>query len=348
MKNPRKILVIRFSSIGDILLTTPLLRLLRKRFPNAFIGIVVKEQYKDLVRTNIYVDEIFTFDAAKGFGALKKLRKDVRQKGFDLFVDIHKNFRSYYLCFFSGVKVVTYSKFRIKRFFLVQFGWNLFKEIIPVYVRYINSVSMFGVKDDGNGLDFFQEQSTRDQIMARLKDQGYRQDLLTVCLAPGASFETKRWPKEYFANIAKRFIQEHNAQVILLGDEKDKSITQFIAKHINSSYFDLAGQLNLMQTACALSLGDVVVTNDTGLMHMAVALKKKTITVFGPTSKELGFFPVDDFVSVIENNDTSCRPCTHIGSHKCPKGHFKCMKDVTPEKVYTSAITLLNTSQLTP
>jgi len=342
--DPQKILVIRLSSIGDILLTTPLLRNLRKRFPDAGIDFVVKKQYIDLIDNNKNIDRIYSLDTSQGFRALKELRKQIVSNSYDLIIDIHKNFRSYYLRSFSGAEVVTFPKFRIKRFLLVKFGINLYKEIIPVYQRYMLAVAKFGISDDGQGLDFFPTEKAKSEIRTALKQAGLKPEKLTVCLAAGASFETKRWPAEYYRKIAKRFVTEKDAQIILCGDENDRAITRPIADELAGHGFDFAGRFTLMQTACVLEHCDLVITNDTGLVHLATALKKKTVAIFGPTTKELGFFPTGKFVRVVEHPDMPCRPCTHIGSKKCPKGHFRCMKELPPDQVWEAAMELLSTT----
>ena len=127
---------------------------------------------------------------------------------------------------------------------------------------------------------------------------------------------------------------------MLLGDKADAELTQYIAKKINHPVFDFAGQLNLMESACAAQFSNVMLTNDSGLIHLASALKIPTVALFGSTVKELGFFPVGPKTMVIENVGLSCRPCTHMGRKKCPKKHFKCMRDIHPSTV-VAAVSLL-------
>jgi len=340
--NPKKILVIRLSSIGDVLLTTPLLRLLRKNFPDAFIGFVIKKQYLDLVRENPYIDQVYSLDTSEGFKALKAMKAMIKSEQFDLIIDIHKNFRSLFLRSFSSARIVSYPKFTFKRFLLVKFRINLYREIIPVYKRYLLSVKAFGIQDDGHGLEFYLDKSERSLIASLLSEKGYTPGKPVICMAPGASYETKRWPAEYYAQVAQNFIKSQNAQIILLGDSRDRLITATIQKAVKNDLIDLSGQLTLMETACALDHADLVITNDTGLMHLATALQKKTLAIFGPTTKELGFFPTGHFAQVIENSNLNCRPCSYMGSRKCPKGHFRCMKEIEPEIVYKAALSLLN------
>ncbi len=333
--NVQNILVIRLSSIGDILLTSPLVRVLRKRFPHANIDFVTKRQFHDLVRTNPHLNTIFTLDTGQGRAALVQLKKTLAAQQYDLVVDIHNNFRSMYLRKLKA-RVVKVRKYKLKRFLLVKFGWNLYKTVTPVYRRYINTVSAFGVKDDGLGLEFIPDPEIARQVRAELKNHGVDTTRLLVGLAPGAGFATKRWPIEYYAKLAQMLIEKHNAQILLFGSQNEAALCEEIRTALQDQAINLAGQFSLMQSACALNLAGMVVANDTGLLHLATALKKPTVAIFGSTTRELGFFPIGKNVTVVENEGLSCRPCTHIGRKTCPKGHFKCMLEILPAQVYDS------------
>jgi len=329
-----KILIIRLSSIGDILLATPLLRVLRKKFPVAEIDFIIKQQYSDLLKTNPYINNLITFDASDGWKELKSIKKQLKERKYNLIVDIHKNFRSFYLKTSLPGKKISYKKYVFKRLMLAKLGWNLYREVIPVSQRYIDCLSLFGIENDLMGPEFFLENTAQKNIDILLINNGLSKDQPTICLAPGAGLATKRWPVENFINIAQKFLNELNAQIILLGDKQDQSLTQKIADQLSGRVLDLAGKLNIMETACAMNHADLVITNDTGLMHLASALNKKIIAIFGPTTRELGFFPLNPFARVIENNNLKCRPCTKKKKKKCPKDHFKCMKEINPELVF--------------
>ncbi|MBN1466742.1 lipopolysaccharide heptosyltransferase II [candidate division KSB1 bacterium] len=336
-----KILIIRSSSIGDILLASPLLRLLRRRFQTACIDFVVKKQFYDLLRMNPNIDHIHTFDPHAGISSLIDLKKRIRDERYDLVIDIHDNFRSHYLRSIARAQIVKIKKYKWPRFFLVTCGWNFYSAVVPVYQRYLYTVSHLGITDDGLGLDFYLDPDVQTSIHARLGDAGFQFDRLTLCIAPGASFATKRWPVDSFALVAKRAADELDAQIVLLGDVKDAELTHYIAGQVERSVYDLAGQLTLMESACALRFAHLMLTNDTGLMHLATAFKMPTIAIFGPTVKELGFFPVGPHASVIERTGLSCRPCTHTGRKKCPKKHFKCMREISPEQIFDEVVTAL-------
>lgn len=341
-KTRQNILVIRLSSIGDVLLASPLLRLLRERFPGARIDFVVKSQFYDLVRTNPHIDVVHKLDTDGGYETLKQMRQKLVQNNYDCVVDIHNNFRSHYLRKIPGAAVFVIKKYKLQRFFLVKFGWNFYKKIVPVYQRYVNAVSPFGVTDDAAGLDFFLDPAEEAKMREMLSAHGFQFDRPTLAIAPGASFATKRWPIECFVTTIAHLKKELNLQFLLLGDASDALYTRLLSDEIGSSAFDFAGKLNLMQTACALNCADALLTNDTGLMHLATALKKSVVAIFGPTVKELGFFPVGKNAFVLENEGLSCRPCSHIGRTSCPKKHFKCMREIDPQRVLKLLLSLFD------
>ncbi|MBN1482843.1 lipopolysaccharide heptosyltransferase II [candidate division KSB1 bacterium] len=339
----KNILVIRLSSIGDILLASPLLRLLRQRFPDAHIDFVIKSRYVDAIRTNPHLDTVYPLETSAGHSALQEMRRQLRMHHYELVVDIHNNFRSHYLRKIPDAHVVVVNKYKWRRFLLVCFGWNLYKQIVPVYQRYINTVAHLGVEDDEEGLEFCIDTERQSAIRTKLDEMGFQFDKKTVAIAPGASFYTKRWPLDYFIAVAKALQSALDIQCILLGDKQDAELTRGLAEALNESTYDVAGQLSLMESACALNCADVLLTNDTGLMHLATALGKPTVSIFGSTVKELGFFPVGNNVMVIENVGLSCRPCTHIGRKSCPRKHFKCMKEIEPQRVFDALASLLKT-----
>jgi heptosyltransferase-2 len=339
---PEKILILRLSSIGDIILTTPLIRLLRRKFPSARIDYVLKKKFAPLLEDNPNLDRLITFDTAAGWRELVKIRSQIKKSQYDLIIDIHKNFRSFFMSrFLPGIKVVVYRKYILKRVALVLLGWNFYQEIIPVPSRYLESVAEYGIRDDNAGPEFFPQKSTLTRMKEEIRNHGLISDRLTIGIAAGAGFETKRWPEENYTRVALSLKKSTGAQALLFGDKGDRVITEKIRARLGPDAIDLAGQLSLMETACAIDQCDLVLSNDTGLMHLAAALKKKTLAIFGPTTREFGFFPQGHHTRVVEHPHLTCRPCTHLGSRSCPKDHFRCMKEISPETVVSIAMEMI-------
>ncbi len=341
---PSRILVIRFSSIGDILLATPLLRLLRQRFSGARIDMVIKEQYKPLLAHNPYIDSLYTLNTPGSFRELRDLRKRL-PKDYDLVVDIHNNLRSRYLTFrMRGKRKICKHKF--KRFLLVAFNFNVYRKITPVYRRYLQTVTKWGITDDGEGLELYVDESVNKRISTWLDAQDVRPQKTIVGIVPGASFWNKRWPVEKFSAVCEHLCANCDARILLFGSSDEQHIAQAIAESFGKKAVNCAGELSLIETACALSRCDAVITNDSGLMHMATALKIPTVAIFGPTTRELGFFPTGPNTAVVERPDLYCRPCTHIGMNRCPEKHFRCMKEIEPEEVWQQVAAFSSSSEL--
>jgi len=332
-KYPKNILIIRLSSIGDIVLTTPLIGLLRKNFPKAEIDFVVKQQYVDLVKYNPDLNTIYVVNPDKGFKDLKRIKKQIKRKQYGLLIDIHKNFRSIYLRLFSGARIKKmYRKRRFIRTLLVLFKINKYNKVIPVYKAYLNTIEDFDINLDDGKLEFFIPDEVQVKVNKYLLENDYteKNNIITLCI--GAGFYSKRWLPEYFAELINLIYQHKLGKVIVLGDETDIQTAKNIKNSTKYDFLNLCGKFNLIESAALLNSSNLVISNDTGLMHIAQALKKNIIAIFGSTTKELGYFPVNENSIVIEK-DLDCRPCSHNGKNKCPKKHFKCIKEIYPEEV---------------
>ncbi len=345
---PNKTVVFRLSSIGDIVLSSPLLRAMRASAgPKARIDFVVKKEYADLVKFNHHLSVIHEFDDSRGFRGLQEIRDTLRAEEYDLVVDIHNNLRTIYLRNFCNTKeVVTVDKRLYERWQLVHLKRNIYAGNVPIADRYIETVEEFGVTNDGKGLELFIPDEIQFAVsgkIAKLQLSAFNK-VIGVC--PGAKHFTKRWQKEKFAAVCARFAKEMHSKVLLFGGTADKSDCSVIASEIQmrvseNAVTDLSGELSLLEVAAAMEFCDIVLTNDSGLMHVACARQRKVVAIFGSTVKEFGFAPDGTESVLIENNSITCRPCSHIGRAECPKGHFKCMNDIGIDEVYTASLRLI-------
>lgn len=326
----RNILIIRLSSIGDVLLTTPLIRILNKKFPGSHIDFVIKKEFHELIAHHPALSEIYVFDKHADGNSLADIRKKVRLKKYDYIIDIHKNFRSYYLsCFVNAGKIVRFRKYLLKRWLLVNFKLNFYKHIIPVYQRYLDVLNL---QDDNKGLDIYIPRPITDRIERDWHHRLTGKQHMVIGVAPGASFDTKRWHIEGYKEVVQYLSNTLNSTIILFGNHSDSAVTSQLGGD-NMNVFDCAGKLSLSETAAVMNYCTLVLTNDSGLMHMAAALKKKVVAIFGSTTEELGFFPYAKEYRIIQNNSLNCRPCSHVGKTKCPKNHFKCMSELNADEV---------------
>ena len=342
MSAPKKILIIRFSSLGDIILATPLLRVLHIRFPSSRIDFVVRKEYAELIRNNKNLHYLYEFDARTGMTGLHKLKIQLRAEHSDLVIDIHNSLRSRYLRWMLGVnEVVVLSKHLFARTILIQLKKNFYHRVISVADRYIEPVQQFGIENDGQGLELAIPEEIRAQTAAKMKSMEIQPLKRMIGFCPSAKHATKCWPQDRFKELGVKLSKELNATILLFGGMQDKEKCSAIAQEINlsggeGSARDLSGELSILESAVAMEACDLIVTNDTGLMHVASAMKKKVVAIFGPTVREFGFFPVGKDQVVLERLNLSCRPCSHIGGKSCPEGHFRCMKEIQVEEVIKS------------
>ena len=313
----KKVLIIRLSSLGDILLTTPLVRTLKNLYPQIDIDFMVREEYQDTIRLNPHIKNIITISRSYN---LKEVNKKIKNFEYDLIIDLQNNFRSRALIKNTSFEIVRYKKPYLKRLLLVKFKINRFDEIIPIPVKYANAIPNFALDD--YGLEMF---------LPPIRDTELNENDIFIGLCPGSRHKTKMWPTEYFIKLGNE-LRKNNLKVLLFGGKDDRIICKEISDQIKNS-IDLSNNDDLLNLANSMKKCKVVICNDSGLMHTALAVGVPTIAIFGSTVKEFGFAPFKGKNLVLENNSLSCRPCSHIGLDKCPKKHLKCMKDIDPSFV---------------
>ncbi len=327
-------LVIRLSSAGDVLLTSPLLKIIKEREPKSEIHFVVKDQYADLIQHNPNVNAIHLVQNDASVYELEQLRQNLIRVGFSTTFDLHNNFRSVYLRKGTAKEIRVIKKEVFKREMLVKAKLNLYLTIksvalkyAQVYDRTISSVptpEVFLAKDVNE---------KADRLWKAVSPENKR----SVFLCPGAKHFTKRWPVEQWIKFALKISER--ARVFLVAGKEDSVICQEIEKNANATNF--CGKLSLIESTAMLSHADVVITNDSYLMHAANALGKKVVAIFGSSVREFGFFPYGIEHKIMEVEGLNCRPCSHVGRESCPKKHFKCMMETRPEAVYEAAMELI-------
>ena len=319
-----KVLVIRFSSIGDIVLTTPVVRCLKHQRPNVQVHYLTKATYGPLLMNNPYIDKLHYL-----YDDLKQVTEELKKEKFDLVIDLHKNTRTMRVKKALNVKSHSFDKLNIQKWLLVNFKMAAMPDK-SIVERYMDTVKELGVKNDGKGLDYFFDDlkriSNKDIPMSHWS--GY------VGCVIGGSYNTKKLPVEQW----KRFCATVPYPVMLLGGPEDVGEGMEIAAQDPIKIYNSCGKFNINESAELVKIARVVVSNDTGLMHVAAAFQKPVISLWGNTSPEMGMFPYYGFnnlkervspLSVImENTALSCHPCSKLGYSKCPKGHFRCMNDL--------------------
>lgn len=312
-------LVIRFSSIGDIVLTTPVIRCLKHQ-TQAEIHFVTKQSYAGILENNPYIDKVYTIEHE-----VTEIAQELKEEDYDFVIDLHNNLRSLRLKKHLKKPSASFPKLNPKKFLLTKLKWNLMPDL-HVVDRYFVAAQQLNIKNDGKGLDYFIPVSAEVDLETHQIPAEY------IAFSIGAKFATKRLPNEKIIEIINRI----NLPVVLLGGPEDEVNATEITRACEN-VFSLVGKLSLDESASVLQQSQKVITHDTGLMHIAAALKKPIISIWGNTVPALGMYPYlpenEELYTIFEVDDLKCRPCSKIGFDKCPKGHFKCMVDQDVKRI---------------
>jgi ADP-heptose:LPS heptosyltransferase len=305
-----KILVVRFSSIGDIVLTTPVVRMLKKQL-NAQVHYLTKSSYVSLLKNNPYIDSVYQID-----NSISEVIADLKKEKYDYVIDLHSNLRTQILKFRLGMPAKSFNKLNMEKFMLTNFKLDKMPKI-HIVDRYLETVKHLGVKNDNQGLDFFL--SANDKLDISIFPKNY------IVFVIGGQHATKILPNEKIISIIKKV----NKPVLLIGGPEDAHKGEEIAKACDK-VVNTCGKYSILQSASLVQQATMVITHDTGMMHIAAAFNKKIYSVWGNTVPEFGMYPYleSEQSKRIEVKGLNCRPCSKIGYDKCPKGHFKCMQEI--------------------
>jgi len=311
-----KFLIIRFSSIGDIILTTPVIRSLKTQVEDAEIHFLTKKQYASLLTSNPHVDRLHLFS-----GDMKDTLDQIRKEKFDYIIDLHHNLRTSVIK--SRLRLLDFSvnKLNLKKWLLVNLKVNRMPDKHMVD-RNMETLKAFDIHDDGEGLDYFIPKDEEVDIGNPGKEftKGY------IAVAIGAQHATKKLPVEKLIELLK--LIEH--PIIIIGGPEDKEVGDVICEALPSKIiYNACGNYSINQSASLVRQARLLFSHDTGMMHVGAAFKKITLSVWGSTDPVFGMYPyrADSKSVKFEVKDLACRPCSKIGYDKCPKGHFKCMNE---------------------
>jgi ADP-heptose:LPS heptosyltransferase len=326
---PMKFLIIRFSSIGDIVLTTPVVRCLKKQMPEAEIHYLTKESFRTIIETNPYIDKAFYLK-----DDLADIIHTLKQENYDHVVDLHHNLRTLKVKKALKRPSSSFNKLNIEKWLLTALKYNRMPQV-HIVDRYMDTLKSFGITNDEAGLDYFIPD----------KDRISESDIPTSHLAGyvgvviGAALNTKKLPVHKLQALCKGI--DH--PVVLLGGKEDRTDGDLIASVDPDKIYNACGRFKLNESADLVRRSKLIVSHDTGLMHIATALKKQVVSVWGNTTPDFGMYPyygknflgnfrpnagagINSPFDIVEIQGLPCRPCSKIGYKKCPRGHFRCME----------------------
>jgi ADP-heptose:LPS heptosyltransferase len=320
----KKILVVRFSSIGDIVLTSPVIRCLKKQL-DAEVHYLTKEKFIEIVSKNPYIDKIYTIT-----DDIHEVKERLRKEKYDFVIDLHHNLRTFRLKKYLRVEASSFPKLNVEKWLLVNLKMNRLpkKHVVD---RYFEATTKLFIKNDGLGLDYFIAEKEKIDTAAFLPKSF--QSYATIAL--GAQFATKRLPKSQL----EKLIAGLPFPIVLLGGKEDQELGMELAKKFPETVFNVAGTCSLNQSASLVQQSKFIITNDTGLMHIASAFKIPILSIWGNTVPDFGmspYLPVEGSQR-FEVANLSCRPCSKIGFQKCPKKHFNCMMQQDIPAIITAA-----------
>ncbi len=349
-----RILLIRFSSIGDIILTTPLIRAIKQSDPKTILDYITLSEFGALLKDNPFIDNLILIERNKNIFYYIKKALTLKKNKYDFIFDLHRSARSsIFRHLITSGRKNKLKKNYFKRFLLTAFTLNLYKAPFSVIERYYDAA---GIKKASNnsgteiwlsskeiqqavikinditGANYSLKKNIKDK-MIKIESGIIKKKKKVVSIMPFAKWQTKEWGDDKFSDIAKILSEETGAKILILGGTNDAMRAKAVAGNIGRSAILLAGKLTLPETAIALSISDCLISNDTGVMHLGGAVNIPVIALFGCTTEELGFFPVNKTVEIIQI-PLNCRPCTAKGLKDCPKKHFKCMNDISVDMVY--------------
>ncbi len=335
-----KFLIIRFSSIGDIVLTTPVIRCLKKQLATAEVHYLTKAAFRPILKANPYVDRIHTLTDNDLDATIEELKKE----DFDYVIDLHHNLRTWKVKRGLKKQAFSFDKLNVEKWLLT----NIKIDKMPdrhIVDRYLDTLKTFNVVNDGAGLDYFipADEELKPTDIPTAHQAGY------IGLVIGAAHATKRLPLHKLEAICKG--ARH--PLILLGGPEDAETAKKLAAIDPIKIYNACGQFKLNESAALVRQAKMIVTHDTGLMHIAAAFKRPVISIWGNTVPEFGMYPYygDNYLfhyrqgaqrlfgdlpyQIMEIKGLSCRPCSKIGYDKCPKRHFKCMEQQPVDQLFS-------------
>jgi ADP-heptose:LPS heptosyltransferase len=313
-----KFLIIRFSSIGDIVLTTPVIRALATADDDNEVHFITKKKFSDTLNTNPYISKLYTIEKE-----ITEIEDKLKAEKYDYIIDLHRNLRSRRLISMLGQASKYFNKLNYEKWLRVNLKWDILPNI-HIVNRYMDTIAFLGIKYDGKGLDYFLD-SENEEIFNTINISTTEKYYVFVV---GGAHYTKQIPDELFINIG----QKSKTKIVLLGGNEDIVKSNNIAEKIGNHCLNLVGKISLNQSAAIIKYSNKVLTPDTGLMHIAAAFKREILSIWGNTIPEFGMWALLPENSqkknhVFEVKGLKCRPCSKIGFQKCPKKHFKCMKE---------------------
>jgi len=332
-----KVLVVGVNWLGDSLLTTPVFKALKKKFPDFYLGVMVVERVRGVFENNPYIDEVIIFDEKgqqKSLFAKLKFIKFLKKKKFDTVFLIHRSFTRALICFLAGINLrIGYQ--RLKNYLIINKGIKVPKGLLHRQDYYLYLFEKSGIVIEDRVPNFFIPESIRKNINKDL-EQIKKEYPVLIGMNPSANWELKRWPISYFASLADSLVKDFKAAIIFIGAESERKVIEGVRSKMSQNSFNFCGRTSLKELGALMQNLELFISNDSGPAHLAGALGVDTLVIFGPTSVE-ATVPRGRAVNVIKK-DVDCQiPC-----YKLDCQDNVCLKDLTVGQVYSQVKNILN------
>ena len=330
--NIRSILILRFSSIGDIVHSTSVIGTLKSYFPDSSIDFMTLSKFAPLVQNHPIINRVFSVDINDKYFSLRKIGFSIQENGYDLVIDLHNTTRSRIIRnAMRKTKSLILPKPRWKRFNLFMFHKNNFssdfsvrswlhdpiKHLLPREYKMSETKLSISDLEEANGIKF-------------LNDHGLKGDYFVV--TPGAAWAQKRWPSNYYSILIDNIKKKYDLSAVLIGGVNDINCDD-ITSISNNTIIDVHGKTNLRESLAIISNAKFILGSDTGFLHAGESLGISAITILGPTSRETGAGVFLNKSRIVENTNLWCRPCSQNGSLPCYRKEQYCMTKLTHENV---------------
>ncbi len=320
-QQPKKILIIRLSSLGDIVNLTVIFSKLRQKFPKAVIEIIVKKQFQGIVKPNSYNITVTSFDPSTGLKGWLAICREKQSEGVDLFIDMHNNMRSWLLRFFlRNSRQLHYKKPYLRRFLLFYLHINLFPKDYLLVDEYLKVLSSLGIETQPRKTKISLSNQATQTVKKKLIEKGIHQKFAVI--TPISAWKNKRYPIDKYFEISQYLVKEKNLSVIWLGGKNDQYLSGLTFS--DDKNILMLGETSLQESIALLEKAEIVVSNDTGLPYAAQAVGTPAVIIFGPSSRETSAGYIQNGSHRIEK-DLWCRPCSK-GERNCFRKEQYCMQ----------------------
>lgn len=325
-----KILILQTAYIGDVIVSTPLVREIKKLYPAADVDIITTPLSAEIFQYNPYIRKVIKFDKRnQKYFNLLKLIKYLRGRKYECSISIQSSLTSALLLYFSGIarrigfkrQVLTTDSVEIEEKPEIHRSENILKLLTPL-----------SNKEFDHRTELFLSDKER-QLATNILEKVDNEQLKLIGIAPGSIRFTKQWPESYYVELLKNLASKNVFAFLIGGPKENKLCQRIINKSGNTKTSNLAGELSILESSAVIKKLDLMLTNDSAPLHMANAVKTDVFAFFGPTIRKYGFFPYRKNDKIFEI-DLYCRSCSLHGGKKCPEGHFKCMLEIRPGEVY--------------